>query len=69
MAETDVTSLVVDKDVVSMEKNANETLTLKLLINNEEYEIPENFDVIWSSSNENVATVQDGIITSINPGK
>ncbi len=53
-------------DYTSATVNTGETLALTATV------LPEdsyNKEVTWESDNENIATVEDGVVTAINPGK
>lgn len=58
-----VTSISIDKKELNLVSGEKSILTVTI---NPDY--AENKNLIWSSSNENIATVENGEITAINPG-
>jgi len=62
--ENPLLSISLNKSSVTLEKNKTETLTVSY----NPIDTTDNKIVTWSTSNANVATVVDGIITAKNPG-
>ena len=59
-----VTSVTLDKTSLTLDVGGSDTLTATVEPDN-----ATNKAVTWSSSNENVATVQDGVVTAVGAGK
>lgn len=59
-----VTSIVLDKTSLTLKKGKSETLNVTINPDNATYK-----DVIWSSSDESVATVVDGVVTALSNGR
>ena len=60
---TPAQSITLDKTSVTL--NANETTTLKFMVQPEGTAVR---NIVWSSSNDGVATVDDGLVTAHNAG-
>lgn len=61
--DIDVTSIVLSTHTLSLEVGENETLTIVI-----SPEDATNKNVIWESSDEDVATVVDGVVTAVGVG-
>jgi 2',3'-cyclic-nucleotide 2'-phosphodiesterase (5'-nucleotidase family) len=59
----DVTGVMIDKSTLNIKVGQTDTLVATVLPEN-----ATNKNVIWSSSDESVATVNDGIVTAVGPG-
>lgn len=60
----EATKITLDKD--SAKLNVGDKLTLKASVTPSDAAMPE---IVWSSSDEKVATVKDGVVTAVGPGK
>lgn len=58
-------SISLDKTNISLEKGQNDSLTVTYNPD----DTTDNKEVTWSSSNENIAKVENGVITAISAGK
>lgn len=58
-----MTGISLNKSTTSIAKNATETLTATLTPTNTTYD-----EVTWTSSDESVATVEDGVVTGVAAG-
>lgn len=56
--EIKVGAIHLNNDKLSLKKGENKTLTVSFI------EIPSDTKVIWSSSDENIATVKEGVVTA-----
>ena len=62
--EKPLTGITLNKETLELEKGATESLTVGYVPE----DTTDNKDVIWTSSEETVATVTDGIITAVGKG-
>lgn len=63
-AETPVTSVTLDKTSLTLDVGGSDTLTATVKPDNATTKT-----VTWSTSDKNVATVQDGVVTAVGAGK
>lgn len=64
VVKVDVTSITLDKTSLNLDVGNTETLTPTVLPTN----ATEKDNVSWTSSDESVATVSDGVVTAVNSG-